>query len=146
MISRLQRSNSPTSSAIASGGDTPVTTRLESQSYASPGLTASQDVPPKWSVWPFFRAIPWGIGPLLEIIANSARYTVTFEDVAEFIVDSILYECNFRQGISKDDHHRTQVEDPAAGRGGGGAENTREKGVWVNKKIGLIASSGNTRR
>ncbi|EXJ65625.1 uncharacterized protein A1O5_11152 [Cladophialophora psammophila CBS 110553] len=92
MILHSRQPNLPTSSAIAGDEGTSVAIRKKSQSHTSQTLIASMDVAPKWSVWPFLRVIPWGIGPLLEIIANFARYTVTFEDVTEFIGDSIVYE------------------------------------------------------
>ncbi|KIW78435.1 hypothetical protein Z517_08271 [Fonsecaea pedrosoi CBS 271.37] len=149
MIPRSQRPKSSTSSAVPSADDaTSVPLRAP-----SPTLVATADVPPRWSVWPVLRALPWSIGPVLEIMANSPRYTVTFEHVAEFIVASIVREHELHQlrerkqeqeqdqNVSRNDHERDQhIPGSVVGREEG--ERKEDEGVWVNSKIGLIACSG----
>ncbi|OQV02664.1 hypothetical protein CLAIMM_07820 [Cladophialophora immunda] len=144
MIPRSQPSKSPPVSATASDEATFGTVLQEPLPYPSPALIASADVPPKWTVWPSLRVIPWGIGPLLEIIANSARYTVTFEDVAEYIVDRIVYENTLQREHDHESDQADVSESVIARTGGRAAEDTPDNGVWINKKIGLIASSTNT--
>ncbi|OAG37482.1 hypothetical protein AYO21_08336 [Fonsecaea monophora] len=149
MIPRPQRSKSSTSSAVPSADDA----RSVPLRAPSPTLVATADVPPRWSVWPVLRALPWGIGPVLEIMANSPRYTVTFEDVSEFIVDSIVGEHGLHQererkqeheqdqDVSRNDHERDpHVPGSVVGREEG--ERKEDEGVWINSKIGLIACSG----
>ncbi|KAK6383088.1 hypothetical protein LTS17_003758 [Exophiala oligosperma] len=152
MVPRSGVSNVPTSSASPGYEDTPTPTGKDMHSRVLPALFASSNVPPKWEIWPFFRRIPWGIGPLLEIIANSARYTVSFEDVAEFIVDGIvqdhLSQEQQKQGlleVYQNDHNSDQVEtqEPTVGQGRGSEISGERGAVWINTKIGLIAASGN---
>ncbi|OAP65227.1 hypothetical protein AYL99_01199 [Fonsecaea erecta] len=151
MIPRPRRSHPPSPSlAIASDDAWCGTEHKDPQTRSSPAtLLASADVPPKWTVWPSLRMLPWGIGPLLEIIANSARYTVTFEDVAEFIVDGIVceYELQRREKQVVPNKHHVDHDQPAALEQAVGpngereaAEDTCPNGVWINKKIGLVAS------
>ncbi|OAL22770.1 hypothetical protein AYO20_11119 [Fonsecaea nubica] len=151
MIPRTQqRSKPPTSSAVP--GDDNATS--VARRTPSPTLVATADVPPRWTVWPVLRALPWGIGPVLEIMVNSPRYTVTFEHVAEFIVDSIVREHGLYQereqkqeqeqdqDVSRNDHERDPHEVPGSVVGREEGERREDEGVWINSKIGLIACPG----
>lgn len=108
----------------------------EGQLQKPPALVASVGVPPNWTPWSWLRATPWGIGPLLEIIANSPRYSVTFEDVAEFIVDNMVRDYEFEQHQQGDAYDGNDRHTQGS-RTQGAVE--VESRTWVNQKIGLIA-------
>lgn len=81
-----------------------------------PLLTAGVDVPPVWNIYPLLRRIPF-FGVRMEVMMNSLRYTVAYEDVAEFIAETVV---------------REEAEINREGR-------TASKGIFVEKRVGLIS-------
>lgn len=81
-----------------------------------PLLTACVDVPPVWNIYPLLRRIPF-FGARMEIMMNSLRYTVTYEDVAEFITETVVRE---EAGIN-------------------GEGRTALKGRYMERRVGLIS-------
>lgn len=81
-----------------------------------PLLTAGVDVPPAWNIYPLLRRIPF-LGARMEVLMNSSRYTVTYEDVAEFITETVV---------------REEAEINGEGR-------TALKGRYIGKRVGLIS-------